>query len=145
MYNEPGPLIWASLHCKEQLAAVSSSAASNCTRPQRTGRKDNYIFNPDCLVCGKVGPIIVNENRRRVYQNTSIFDKDGCYNLVKAAEPQNDEALLTHIRVFDLFACKAKYHKFTTVVYISTVLCYTIDPKVMKKKKTTTKYKRNFP
>ena len=89
---------------------LPSSESKNPSRSKRNEEKDDILFTPDCIFCGKKGYIKVGKSAHRRSENTSYFERDGDVIVFKAAEAKKDEALLKRIRGKDLFAVEAKYH-----------------------------------
>lgn len=103
---------------QDRLKDACTGAQTSTSRPQRPSLREGTIFHPDCIFCNCVSRKKVKVKGSWTTEGLAFFEKEGWKTILDRAVNYNDDKLLTRIRGYDLFACKAKYHKSCRTNYL---------------------------
>ena len=98
---------------------VDTHEPSTSTRPRRS-TQEQIIFMPDCIFCHKEARKKLKIGGQWTTEPLTKFEFGGGKAVVVAAEERNDTELLTRIRGYDLFSCKAQFHSSCRKQYVNT-------------------------
>ena len=98
----------------------SGSSSRIIPKRRRPINKDSVVSKDVCIFCDSEGKKSVKTNRSWTTQGFSKFTRVGWMSVLEMAEKKNDHILLTRIRVYDLFASEAQFHRKCLINYMQS-------------------------